>query len=377
MRPIIGGVLLSCWVVLIAGKRCSTRSPTTISGTHTKRVDHCSGDLIFHEDFHTLDLSKWEHEITLAGGGNWEFQYYANNRSNSYVENGHLHIRPTLMADDFGESFLWSGMLDVNGGSPGDHCTDPSFYGCTRQGTDSNYINPIRSARIRTSQSFNFKYGRVQFRAKIPTGDWLWPAVWMLPRYNAYGKWPASGEIDLLESRGNKDLVNAQGVNVGNQQISNTLHWGPYNEANRWPKTHFEKNNADGFDKDFHEFELVWGPDNFTYSVDGEEVGSVSPPPGGFWEMGGFDNATTDNPWRGGSHMAPFDQEFYIIINLAVGGVSFFDDGFKNLGGKPWSNKSPVAFKDFWKGKGQWLPTWDMKDDSTHLIVDYVKVFAL
>ena len=64
-------------------------------------------------------------------------------------------------------------------------------------------INPIRSARLRSVKSFSFQYGRVEIKAKLPKGDWLWPAIWMLPAHNEYGQWPASGEIDIMESRGN------------------------------------------------------------------------------------------------------------------------------------------------------------------------------
>lgn len=60
------------------------------------------------------------------------------------------------------------------------------------------------SGKLTTAKSFSITYGRVQVRAKLPKGNWLWPAIWMLPRYNEYGGWPASGEIDIMESRGNE-----------------------------------------------------------------------------------------------------------------------------------------------------------------------------
>ena len=75
-----------------------------------------------------------------------------------------------------------------------------------RSGNGNNYLNPINSARLRTVKSFNIKYARVEVRAKIPRGDWLWPAIWMMPKNAQYGNWPASGEIDIMESRGN-DLI--------------------------------------------------------------------------------------------------------------------------------------------------------------------------
>ena len=62
----------------------------------------------------------------------------------------------------------------------------------------------------------------------MPVGDWLWPAIWMMPRHNQYGGWPASGEIDLVESRGNSRLiqtVNKEKINIGVEQVSSTLRW--------------------------------------------------------------------------------------------------------------------------------------------------------
>jgi beta-glucanase (GH16 family) len=171
---------------------------TTASGTHAPaRGSFASGDLIFEDVFEDLDFETWQHENTLAGGGNWEFQWYANNRSNSYVEDGRLHIKPTFMAEEYGEAFLTSGVLNVHGGSPSEQCTNAQFWGCERAGNPNNIINPMKSARVRTVNSFAFKYGTLEIRAKMPAGDWLWPALWLMPKTNAYGTWPSSGEIDL------------------------------------------------------------------------------------------------------------------------------------------------------------------------------------
>ena len=86
-------------------------------------------ELALDEEFNTFDLSLWRHEITLAGGGNWEFQAYSNNRSNSYVKDGVLYLQPTLLADDIGaDSVVKDGStLDYWGGTPADLCTAPNF----------------------------------------------------------------------------------------------------------------------------------------------------------------------------------------------------------------------------------------------------------
>ncbi len=62
--------------------------------------------LVLDEEFKEYNPELWEHQITAGGGGNWEFEVYGNNRSTSYVRNGALHIQPTLLADDIGESIL-------------------------------------------------------------------------------------------------------------------------------------------------------------------------------------------------------------------------------------------------------------------------------
>ena len=109
------------------------------------------------------------------------------------------------------------------GGSPADMCTSNAFYGCERNaGASGNYINPITSARLRTVNGFSTKYGKIEITAQLPKGDWLWPAIWMLPKYNEFGNWPASGEIDIVESRGNDPSCSA-----GSDKFGSTLHWGP------------------------------------------------------------------------------------------------------------------------------------------------------
>jgi beta-glucanase (GH16 family) len=181
-----------------------------------------SEKLIFEDDFNKLDFKKWQHELTLGGGGNWEFEWYVNNRTNSYVKNGVLYLKPSLTEDAVGTQTLNSGSVNCWGSSPADQCTSNAFYGCERNAAASgNVINPIRSARLRTFNSFSFRYGRVEVKAKLPRGDWLWPAIWMLPVSNEFGNWPASGEIDIMESRGNGEDYPAGGIH----KFASTLHW--------------------------------------------------------------------------------------------------------------------------------------------------------
>ncbi|XP_030836379.1 beta 1,3-glucanase isoform X1 [Strongylocentrotus purpuratus] len=337
----------------------------------------CNG-LIFQEEFDSFNLDIWQHEMTAGGGGNWEFEYYTNNRSNSYVRDGKLFIKPTLTTDKLGEGSLSSGTLDLWGSSPANLCTGNAWYGCSRTGSNDNLLNPIQSARLRTVESFSFKYGRLEVEAKLPTGDWLWPAIWLLPKHNGYGEWPASGEIDLVESRGNADIKDADGLSAGVDQMGSTMHWGPFWPLNGYPKTHATKNLPEGqtFGSGFHKYTLDWTEDSMKFYVDDELLLNVDPATG-FWDLGEFENDAPgiDNPWAyNPNKLTPFDQEFYLILNVAVGGVNYFGDGLTYTPAKPWSNDSPTASKDFWSDFNTWYPTWNGEEAAMQ--VNYVRVYA-
>jgi len=336
--------------------------------------------LIFEDNFDTFDMDAWEHEITAGGGGNWEFQYYTNNRTNSYTKGGNLYIKPTLTSDKFDEGFLTSGTLDLWGSTPASVCTGNSFYGCMRSGNPANLINPVQSARLRSVHSFNFKYGRVEARAKMPTGDWIWPAIWMLPKREPYGAWPASGEIDLVESRGNLDLVDELGQQKGVNSAGATMHWGPYFPKNGYQQTHGERNNNYG--AAFHLYGTEWDSTSIRLLIDGDIVVNVNPPAGGFWEMGNFGVPPESNPWQHSTNprMAPFDAEFYFLLNVAVGGTNgFFPDTWTNRPyPKPWTNPSGTAFREFWDARNNWYPTWNPngnQGEDAAMQIDYIRVW--
>lgn len=310
--------------------------------------------LSLEDNFDDFNLSLWKHELSLGGGGNWEFQYYTNNRSNSFVEDGILHFRPTLLSEEIGEDAVRSNYhtLNIWGAQPADLCTGNAFYGCERRaGGGGNVLNPIKSARIRTAESFSFTYGKVEVRAKLPRGDWLWPAIWMLPTDNQYGNWPASGEIDIMEARGNPPSYAPGGYN----SFGSTLHWGPQYTQNRYPQTHQTRSGVD-YSAAFHTYGLVWNETYIGTYVDMESNVVLSVPISqSFWERGGW-TSPWENPWRTRGPNAPFDRRFFLLINLAVGGTStFFPDGF----GKPWNNTSPNAINHFYNARDSWFPTWN------------------
>lgn len=289
------------------------------------------------------------------------------------MKNSILHIAPTLTADKIGEANLKSGYtMDLWGSNPSDQCTGNQFYGCSRtSGAGGNILNPIQSAQLRTFKTFAFKYGRVEVRAKLPRGDWLWPAIWMLPRASEYGSWPASGEIDLIESRGNVRYTEEGGSDT----VGSTLHWGPFFGEDPFDQTHgtFKLKDGKDFSDDFHTFVLEWSEDRIATYVDSPDnlIMEVDTTSKSFWERGGWDKTGLSNPWEGNGVNAPFDREFSLILNLAVGGTTGYWDDLAP--GKPWRDADPHAVNSFWDAKDSWYKTWD--GDNSHLQIDYIRVY--
>jgi len=325
--------------------------------------------MVFEENFDTLDFKTWKQQMTAAYTGNGEFQYYTNNRSNSFVKEGKLHLRATLTNSTYDNAFLTSGTLDLWRSHT---CTsNRKNTGCFRKGTEEVIINPIQSAALTTENSFSFKYGKMEVVAKMPVGDWLWPAVWLMPKNDEYGPWPASGEIDLIESRGNTDLLDSEKkTQVGNKRVMQSLHWGPYYPLNGQPYTLAKTNKKSGsFADTFHKYWLEWSPEYFKFYIDNKCTLDISMRDQTFWDMAKFPDYL-DNPWKGGSKIAPFDKDFYIILNLAVGGTNNYFPP-TNQPPPPWKSTNEHAMTEFWDARAQWLPTWT----DPVLQIDSIKVW--
>jgi len=124
-----------------------------------------------------------------------------NSQSNLFVKNGQLYFMPTLTTETGGVTYdqiFNGGKISLQG------CTDivgGNATNCTVQSSNSSQttIPPVQSARISTKNypGGSIRYGKVEVKAKLPKGNWLWPAIWMLPVENKYGPWPISGEIDV------------------------------------------------------------------------------------------------------------------------------------------------------------------------------------
>jgi hypothetical protein len=312
--------------------------------------------LVLDEDWtQGIRDSVWQHEVQLGGFGNGEFQQTT--KDNAYVEDGKLVIKATLQDDKLLMSNSKIDLLDSG------ECTSTDWENCYAETNttagNSTVVPPVLSARLNTRLGASIKYGRVEVVARMPEGDWLWPAIWMMPVNSTYGEWPQSGEIDLAESRGN-NYTYPQG---GNDIISSTLHWGPSSKSDAFWRTNVKRQALHTtFANKFHTFGLEWSEKYlFTY-VDSRLLQvlytNFNKP---LWQRGNFpqvENGTrTVDPWgHTGRFNTPFDQKFYLILNVAVGGTNgWFED---QVNGKPWVDASPNAKKDFWQAKDQWFPTW-------------------
>ncbi|KAF8066799.1 glucan 1,3-beta-glucosidase [Lyophyllum atratum] len=263
-------------------------------------------------------------------------------------------------------------------------------------------VNPVMSGRISTKGKVGIKYGRVEIVAKVSRGDWLWPAVWMLPENSTYGAWPLSGEIDILESRGNAPSYPAQGVNYVRSSLNfgldkNLVPISVQGGAQPEPLTKqlygWYSLKRTSFDKGFHTYTVEWDEKFVRFWVDSRvksvlEVGvgkkGGKGAKGSFWDRGKFpptaQNSSTgsvvvvDNPWDEGSAAAPFDQRFYLIIDLAVGGTSgWFPD---EKGDKPWYDGSLTAMRDFTRALDSWYHTWPENADDRAFRIDSVKMWS-
>ncbi|KAF8129016.1 glycoside hydrolase family 16 protein [Boletus edulis] len=383
--------------ILASAARCyfGYKSVPTIKGNLCMVLDE-----EFNTDTDTIFGSggNWFREIELGGFGNGEFEMTTSSSNNSYVQDGYLYITPTLTSDIIGMDNVLNGYTfnltdctynDTNPealpGGNNSSTTDANAYyqacGAVSNSTSGTVINPVQSARISTRNSASIRYGRVEVRAKLPRGDWLWPAIWMLPVNNTYGAWPLSGEIDIMEARGNARSYPNQGIDY----VRGSLNWGPLSFLNAYYKTFgwWTQRRTD-YGETFHTYVLEWTPSFLRIYVDSRlnymlQLSFNEP----FFNRGNFppvvENGSTpivlQNPWVNGTNATPFDQSFYLILDLAVGGTSgWFPD---NVGSKPWLDGSNIATRQFTAAQDQWYPTWGSNGESSSFIIDYVKMWQL
>ena len=161
-----------------------------LSYASVSNFEYC---LILEDDFKTIDKQTWNYEIQRGGFGSGSFEWTTDDPQNAYVDNMGLHIVPTLTTNSTKIT-----PAQINDGyvlnlTTAGTCTSKSINDCSIRSnkTSGSIINPVRSARLNTKGKKTITYGRVEVVAKMPKGDWLWPAIWMMPQTDVYGPWPA------------------------------------------------------------------------------------------------------------------------------------------------------------------------------------------
>lgn len=221
--------------------------PNFVSTSFTITV-FVAGNTLFADEFNidgAPNASKWGYDIGAGGWGNNEAQFYTSRPDNVIVQGGSLKIISKK----------------------------ESYQG-------SNYT----SARLLTKGKFAFKYGRVEIRAKLPSGGGTWPALWMLGSNIDTAIWPACGEIDIMEHKGNE-------LN----KIHGTLHF-PGRSGGNGDSTVITPNTT--ATTEFHIYSIDWRSDYIKFYVDGQLFKTF-----------------------GNSASVPFNQNFFIIFNCAMGGI--------------------------------------------------------
>ena len=216
--------------------------------------------LKWKDDFNGDSLNKadWNVETHEPGWVNSEWQAYVDSADNIQVKDGKLLLKPIKTVDKDGNASYTSG-------------------------------------RINTQGRHDFKYGYFECRAKVPTGKGYLPAFWMMPTdENLYGQWPKCGEIDIMEVMG-QETNKAYG----------TIHYG---EPHAQSQGTYSVSAADNFADNYHTYAVDWEPGKITWYIDGIKYHEESD-----WFSAKENQGTVAYP-------APFDQPFYMILNLAVGG---------------------------------------------------------
>lgn len=222
-----------------------------------------------------MDTAKWSFENNCSGGGNNELQCYTSAAENALVKDGYLNI---------------AALKNPTQG-PAKHDDEVGY-----NPSDLSAKRDYSSARLRSKNKGDWRYGRMDIRAKLPQGQGIWPAIWMLPTNSVYGAWPLSGEIDILEAVN----TNAAGGNF----IYGTLHYG-----NPWPDNkHIGTSYAPSTPiwQEFHTYSVEWEAGEIRWYVDNHHYATQV--------QSGWYTAASSKPG------APFDQVFHMILNLAVGG---------------------------------------------------------
>ena len=227
--------------------------------------------LVWSDEFNYTgkpDSTKWTYDYGFIA--NQEKQYYTDNQKNARVEDGQLIIEARI-----------------------ERAANKDYKNPALADTWAAYKAKIdtaqyTSARLKTEDLAEWKYGLIEARAKLPKGRGMWPAIWMLSESRNEVGWPECGEIDIMEH-----------VGYDNDTIHGTIHTKAYNhmKGTQKGKTIFIENPND----EFHVFSIEWTPEKIDFMLDGVVYNHIE------------NEHKTTAEW-------PFDQKFYLILNVAVGG---------------------------------------------------------
>ena len=212
--------------------------------------------LVWSDEFNAAsqtppDVNKWKYDVGDGGWGNQELEVYTDQRENVFQDGeGHLVIRAIKTA---------------SGG--------------------------FTSARMKTQGKFAIRYGKIEARMKIPFGQGMWPAFWMLGGDIESAGWPNCGEIDVMENIGKEPAI-----------VHGTVH-GPGYSGGKGISAQYALQGAPPLAADFHVYGVEWSPQAIEFFLDGISYAKVTPaslPQGAKWV---------------------FDHPFFLLLNVAVGGA--------------------------------------------------------
>ncbi|XP_034655971.1 gram-negative bacteria-binding protein 2-like [Drosophila subobscura] len=312
-----------------------------------------SGELIFEDNFSNGQRIKdnWKHKVVshCTGGVYQEYVAFVADPEYSYIDHNKLHIHIAKHEHIPGEIFRLKGCTPSN--------PDKARLECGPLKPLGN-IPPLRSAKIYT-ESFSFKYGRVEIRARMPKGDWLFPCkvyffiadLALQPKKKSV----ANNFVDQIRlyARGNAFLQDRQLNSFdGRSLFGSALVWNAETDMRHtdyWVMSPNEDSHH--FSHDFHDYTIIWMPDQIVFKVDGKFFGAIS----------------------NSSVLSRFNEQCNLVLGLSAGGGMNFDDDvlMKEQKVAKYSNSFPNAAKLF-KEILQKM-TWEKPT----LVIDHVRVYAI
>lgn len=258
----------------ISHNQYSAANQGTLTNNQDGTGDINSYHLVWQDLFDGNSLNEsenWSIEVNGNGGGNNELQYYRN--ENITIEKEPISNNNCLVITARKEQY---------GGKS------------------------VTSGRLTTQKKMSFKFGKVEARIKLPkTANGLWPAFWLLGNDISTVGWPKCGEIDIMEM-GN---VNGIKYNTQDRYFNGACHWGYY--ENGWYPNYAKSTTNDySLQDEFHLFTMIWDKEYIKMYLDMDKYPNVSP----YYEMNISSFADSKSP---GYY---FQKQFFIILNLAVGG---------------------------------------------------------